>query len=305
MANSKAETAKAMVLAALVADALALGVHWDYQPQRILEQHGRVGGFITPTTMYHTGKQAGEFTHYGDQTLVLLQSVAACKGFAPAHFMEQWQTLFADYSGYVDGATRNTLKNIADGAAPTAAGSDSSDLAGAARIAPLACALLDQPEAYIAAAKEQTLLTHNNPDVGKAAEFLARATLECANGAKPIQGMQSAAGQMDDETIAEWLESGLDFQEEDVTGATQKLGPSCSVGEAFPAMVQCVAHNESDLKTCLVDCVMAGGDSAARAMPAAMILAASPVGGMPAIPREWIDALVHNEAIRKALAAFE
>jgi ADP-ribosylglycohydrolase len=59
---------------AFVADALSLGVHWVYNTGVIDKKFGRVERYYDPLTSYHKGKQAGDFTHYGDQMLVLLES---------------------------------------------------------------------------------------------------------------------------------------------------------------------------------------------------------------------------------------
>ena len=76
------DKAEALALASFAADSLALGVHWIYDAQKISNQFGRVEKFLKPREdSYHATKDRGEFTHYGDQQLVLLESVAAKKGF--------------------------------------------------------------------------------------------------------------------------------------------------------------------------------------------------------------------------------
>ena len=68
------DNAKAMVLASFVADALALGVHWIYNTNVIDKKWGRVEAYIKPERpTFHPSKDRGEFTHYGDQTRVLLK----------------------------------------------------------------------------------------------------------------------------------------------------------------------------------------------------------------------------------------
>ncbi|GAF85785.1 unnamed protein product, partial [marine sediment metagenome] len=89
------EKPKAMVLASLAADSLALGVHWIYNTHVIDKKFGRVEHFLKPERpTYHPTKDRGEFTHYGDQTLILLESVAECEGFNLSDFAERWQKLF-------------------------------------------------------------------------------------------------------------------------------------------------------------------------------------------------------------------
>jgi ADP-ribosylglycohydrolase len=136
------DKAKAMVLASFAADSLALGVHWIYNTNVIDKKWGRVENYIKPERpTFHPTKELGEFTHYGDQTLVLLKSIAAGSGFDKINFAKQWQHFFESYEGYVDGATKATIENIKAGQEPTDAGSDSDDFAGADRIAPLVTAI--------------------------------------------------------------------------------------------------------------------------------------------------------------------
>ena len=78
---------KAMVLASFAADSLALGVHWIYNTGVIDKKFGQVERFIKPERpTYHPTKDLGEFTHYGDQSLILLESVSACNGFDLSDF---------------------------------------------------------------------------------------------------------------------------------------------------------------------------------------------------------------------------
>ena len=132
------ENTKAMVLASFAADALALGAHWIYDISVIKEKIGRVTVYHAPLAdSFHQGKQKGDFTHYGDQMLVLLRSMASGKGFSLDAFARQWRDSFDDYTGYRDHATGQTLKNFNAGLAPDRAGSRSTDLGGASRMAPL------------------------------------------------------------------------------------------------------------------------------------------------------------------------
>jgi ADP-ribosylglycohydrolase len=155
---------KAMVLASFAADSLSLGVHWIYNTNVIDKKWGRVETYIKPERpTYHPTKDLGEFTHYGDQTMFLLESISAHAGFDLNDFADRWQQLFNTYDGYFDGATKATIENIASGKPSIESGSDSDDFAGAARIAPLAYIYQNDLEPLITSVRAQTALTHNNP----------------------------------------------------------------------------------------------------------------------------------------------
>ena len=78
------DKAKAMVLASFAADSLALAPHWIYSINKIARDFGRIENFLDPDPdSYHHTKKKGDFTHYGDQSFMLLESLAARGSFDP------------------------------------------------------------------------------------------------------------------------------------------------------------------------------------------------------------------------------
>ena len=66
--------AQAMVIGAFVGDSLSLGVHSIYDTEQIIRQAGPITDLLSPTAgSYHPTKKRSEFTHYGDQSLLLLK----------------------------------------------------------------------------------------------------------------------------------------------------------------------------------------------------------------------------------------
>ncbi len=119
------QRAKNSILGAFVADAATMGFHWLYSQRRISENapvepefrqpsasdfEGNVGYFA------HAAKQAGEFSHYGEQAWVMLEAMAANGGQYEKHL---YQDTFRDhfgyggeFRGYIDRPTRETLDTI-------------------------------------------------------------------------------------------------------------------------------------------------------------------------------------------------
>ena len=282
------EQRKAMVLGSFSADALALGVHWIYNTNVIDKKFGRVEIYLQPVRpTYHPTKMLGELTHYGDQTMILLESVSSRAGFDLDDFSQRWQSLFENYEGYVDKATKGTLENIESGKSPSQAGSESDDLAGASRIAPLLYAYGDDPEKLTASATSQTAFTHNNPQVIKSAMFFSKVTYQVLKGASPVAAIQSTKREeFKSDPIAEWIELGLQGLAQETRPAILELGQMCATQAAFPGVIHLIAKYETDLKQALVENVMAGGDSAARGLIVGMVLGAHL--GMDAIPQKWL-----------------
>ena len=283
------EKPKAMVLASFVADSLALGVHWIYNTRVIDKKFGRVDHFIKPERpTYHPTKNRGEFTHYGDQSLLLLKSVAECQGFDLTDFSERWQKLFDNYDGYVDGATKGTLENLASGKSPTQAGSGSDDLAGASRISSLVYVYRNDLKRLIDSARAQTAFTHNNPPVIQSAVFFASIAHQILAGTTPLAAIEQAQkDEFHSDPFKEWIQMGLESTERDSRQAILDLGQMCEISAAFPGVVHLIAKYENDLKTALVENVMAGGDSAGRGLLVGLVLGAHL--GMEAIPAQWLN----------------
>jgi len=299
------DKAKSMVLASFIGDALALGPHWEYDPDALAARFGQVAGYVDPAPDgYHAGKKAGALTHYGDQTLVLLRSLADRGGFDLDDFARQWRALFHDYPGYVDGATRMALKIFDFGEGPGNSGSNSADLAGASRVAPLVYALHRDLPALVEAVRDQTKMTHNHAQVIESAEFFARTAREALAGAPPREAMAMAAeGGYASAPIGRWLEAGLQSAGEDTVAAIGRFGRSCHIDEAMPGVIHLLVRYAGDLPAGLIQNVMAGGDSAARGMLAGMVLGAAQ--GPAAIPKAWLDGLACRKAVEAALAAYD
>ena len=285
------DRAKAMVLASFAADALALGVHWIYNTNVIDKKWGRVEEYIKPERpTFHPTKGLGEFTHYGDQTLVLLKSVAASSGFDINNFAEKWQQFMKSYEGYIDGATKATLENMKAGKHPTRAGSDSDDFAGAARIAPLVYNYRDDITKLMDSARAQTAVTHNNQEVIDTAAFFGSVAINVLNGKRPLNAIRlTLEERFDQEPYSSWVEDGITSAEKDTRQAMLDLGQMCEIQAAFPCVIHLIAKYEDNLKEGLIENAMAGGDSAARGLTVGMVLGAHL--GIDAIPPKWLSDL--------------
>jgi len=294
-----------MVLASFAADSLALGVHWIYDAEKIKQDFGRVDALRKPLpNSYHPTKEKGEFTHYGDQTFVLLESIAAKRGFDLSDFSTRWRDLFKTYRGYFDQATKMTLQNLAQGRAIEEAGSSSTDLSGAARIAPLVFLYHKDSETLVKAARAQTQMTHNNPLVIDSAEFFARVCRKVLDGSSPAKAMTEVGAQrFKGLPLFAWVKEGIESAGEESVSTIARFGQSCHTDEAFPGVVHLIAKYEKDLKEALVQAVMAGGDSAGRGLMVGMVLGAHL--GDRGLPKEWVSEMRRGKEILRLLEQIE
>jgi len=294
--------AQAMVLAAFAADSRALGVHWIYDTEQIDRQVGRIADLLPPAEgSYHPQKKRGEFTHYGDQSLHLLHHLVKNHGqFSLPEYARDWQSFMSQYSGYLDRASRATLQNLEGGAAPDTCGSPSTDLGGAARIAPLIYCYREDLEGLLVAVRAQTALTHSGPGSVDGAVFLARSCFAILHGATPRAAfIEALAGGIDDIDLDLRLRRCLDLPDGSIRQAVKEFGQMCSITAALPGAMYTVLQRENSIEEALIETAMAGGDSAARGMVVGMILGAGP--GMAKIPVRWLDNLVRYQEIKAAL----
>jgi ADP-ribosylglycohydrolase len=285
------ENGKGMVLASFVADSLALGVHWIYDTARIEEEFGRVDALLKPASdSYHSTKERGGFTHYGDQTFVLLESLAAKKGFDLDDFAMRWRRLFEAYDGYYDQATKATLQNFSLHKRPVEAGSPSNDLSGASRVAPLVFCYQEDLDTLVEAARDQTRMTHNDPHVIDGAEFFARVSWLVLRGTPPVLAIEEVSNErFVNSPLWQWVKDGIESRTEESVSTIARFGQSCHVDDAFSGVVHLIAKYENNLEEALVQAVMAGGDSAGRGMVVGMVLGAHL--GEQALPEEWLAGL--------------
>jgi len=295
---------KAAVFGSFVADALSLGPHWVYNTNVIDKKFGVVDRFLDPLTSYHKGKQAGDLTHYGDQMLVLLDSVAANAGFNLEQFAVDWRRFMDSYDGYFDTATKTTLQNMTDGHQYPDCGSPSDDLGGAARIAPLAGVHYSDLQQLVDAARAQTALTHNNRAVIGGAEFFAHVVFKVLGGLRPAEAIGEAGREAaENETLQDLLSAGLESRSRDSRQTIAEFGQTCAIEAAFPATIHLITKYEDNFKQAMIANVMAGGDSAARGMLTGMVLGA--YHGLAGIPEPWLAGLKGIDRINASLAALE
>lgn len=297
-------SAQAAVLVSLAADALSLGAHWFYDTAEIDRRFGRVEELLAPPPdSFHAGKERGQFTHYGDQTLVLLESVAACKGFDLADFARRWQALFTTgYRGYVDKATSATLENLQRGLGPEQCGSTSADLGGAARMAPLVWWYRQDRDQLLEAVRVQTAMTHNNPAVLAGAAFIARTAWSVLAGAAPQAALEAALEEgVADIDLDIRLRSALESAGKDTRTVIGRFGQMCGIASALPGAVHLICSYADDPRTALIENVQAGGDSAARGLVAGLVLGAR--HGVDAVPGGWLTGMQRYDRLFELLEA--
>lgn len=283
-----------LLFGSFCADALSLGVHWIYDANELAQKHGRVTGYQAPgPDSYHPHKQAGDQGHVGDQALCLLTFLKREKRWDTVAFMDEWLGMWPTYNDYIDGATKTTLGNIQNQTDKTQGGSDSVEIAGPARIAPLVSFLAQAPEnEVVQAAIEQTKLTHRSPEAEETASFLAKASYRLIHGARLEDTVR--------ETAPEWaLKSANSVLPQNAVDAIAKLGPACSISSALPSVIYLALKHGENTEIALIENAMAGGDNCARGLALGMLLGAA--NGYTSIPEQWRNDLNGATALHELI----
>jgi ADP-ribosylglycohydrolase len=281
------------VLSTLVADAQALGPHWIYDQAAIAATFTNFSQFAAPMATYHEGKRAGDFTHYGDQTMLLVRHMKNHGGrFDLASFASEWRAFWENPSNksYRDGATKSTLANLQDGKSPSESGSASVDISAVGRIAPLL--RLGSTTEILAAVKAHTSFTHS-AEVVQAAEWFAKITLAVAAGTAPDEAVRA--------TIPEsHLAAGTASAASGATDADalKQYGLGCKTEMALPGVIHLIVRYGDDGTKAMEQNLFAGGDTSGRGMILAMVYGAMP----SAKPSELADKLTVASELQALLS---
>jgi len=270
---------QAAILSTFAADGLALGWHWIYNAAEIKKP---INKLIDPNSKFHPKEKAGDLTCFGDVMLVLLQSIKAKSKFDASHFSEQWKAIWTDqYTGYVDSSTKATLANLAKGAEPTEAGSESHDFTPVGRISPLLLVCKDE-KSLAENAVLQAKMTHNHPLVLAATDFFARVTYDVLHGSTPTQAIKERVKAVENKDVSALINAGVASKDKETVAAVKEFGASCDIKCCLPSAIHCIVKYEDNMSQAIEENIAAGGESATRAMAIATVLGA--YHGPKAIP---------------------
>jgi ADP-ribosylglycohydrolase len=274
------------IMASLVADAYVLGAHWVYDEEQLKKLPINWETLNDAQSIWHKEKLKGDFTHYGDQTLHLLEYMSKNKVFYKNDYYSFWKEKMYNYSGYIDGATRNSLENI---------GSESNDLSICGRIAPLLIDA-DSKDVFLKRVKELTEITHNTKLAILSTAFFAELLWDSKQNQDIKKNIQALKNKYPE--LSRWIDAGVKSKDADTFTSIRDFGPACGIEDGFAGVIHLLSL-EDDFKTLMQKNAKAGGDSSARGMTVAMILATQDDFEAP---QKWINDINTTEKIKKYLS---
>lgn len=275
------EKIKDLVTTALVVDSYCLGMHWIYDESQLLDDSFDWQKLNAPKALWHKGKTAGDFTHYGDQTLWLYEFLKDKNSFNENEYKDFWFEKMKNYTGYVDGASKNTISNIENNLIPS--GSNSTDMSIIGRIAPL-LKVSNTKEEFLKNVEKFVKTTHNSQKAIDCADFFARLLIMVLEKEDIFESILKLEKQYD-KSIVTMIQKGLATKNEDSFKAIRDLGPACDIEGGFSGVIHLLSKYDN-LKNMIINNAKAGGDSSARAMIAAIIFVASK--DISELPKEWL-----------------
>ena len=284
------ERLRGLLFGAMIGDAFALPAHWQYDTGVLESQFKDYDHYIPVLNHpYHGDKHIGGQTHYGDQALLMLRSIASNEGFNLNAYRAHWCHMMAKYQGYMDKASKESLILLESG---SKTGSNSDDLAGFTICAPLITYHFDDEKLfeYLDGAVK---LTHDSISLVKTSHFLTYALLELIIGKSLEDAFAVACEKVPDQR--QWLDRIERYSEFDATTIVKNFGQSCSFNFALPSALSIALKYKDDFLGAMRANVLAGGDSAARGMLIGMVLGT--YLGYPQLPDDLKTHLGHRDLL--------
>ncbi len=315
MESSKKREIPDALLGALVADAVAMPVHWYYDRAALVRDYGMVDRFLAPRSPhadsilwrsryepinargdilreqarywgqrgvhYHQFLAAGENTLNFQLAVELFEMVRAAGKYDPEAWLEKYiefmLTPGRHRDTYVEEYHRAFFTNLARGRKPQACGIDDVHIGGLSQVPALIAALGAGNPELVEIVKTHVELTHRNDGVIRAAVCLTRIHAALAAGAD-LRGaiLEHASEHVSAKKAAKW--SGMP----DVEVVGRVLSPACYIADAFPAALYLAWKYAGDFSGGVLANANVGGDNCHRGAVTGSLL-----GAANGVPEKW------------------
>jgi len=272
--------ADAMIWGSFVADAATMGLHWLYDQNRIRDVAPDAPEFVAPNAdnfagvpafFAHATRRAGDLSQYGEQQLVMLQSLAAQGRYDRADYQARFRAHFGyggGYVGYIDRPTRDTL------------------------LPALVARHADDPQ-LMTHVEDAVRVTNNNDTAVSFAKTAAKLLQQVlATGAIPDLTTLIADA---DPVVKEAISTALNRTDETTQTITADIGMSCNLDLGVPSIFHNLATTTGYIAGVRSN-IYAGGDNCGRS-----IVLGAALGAVYGVPQDWIDLLTRKDAIAAAL----
>lgn len=305
---------------ALVADALAMPVHWYYDRAALDRDYGRLDRYLAPRNPHpdsilwrsrytppnpdadilheqaaywgQPGVHYHQFLAAGENTLNFQLARLLCRQVTDAgrYDADAWLTAYIDFmrtpgrhrDTYVEECHRGFFTRLAEGIPPRLCGIEDIHIGGLAAVPALFAALPDMPPADLRAiVAVHVALTHRHPRVLKAADTLV-CLLGIVAAGEPLRGAieSHATDWIAPQRLPDWS------QEDDREVVGLRLSPACYIDQAFPAALYLAWKYHDDFTAGVTANARVGGDNCHRGAVVGSLL-----GLALGVPSTWLEGL--------------
>jgi ADP-ribosylglycohydrolase len=209
----KQDKIKGAFFGAIVADALCLGSHYEYDAKKIYKAYGNkpIEKYMSPGEMmggqthgigwgernYHPGKSAGGTTDYGDYNILILEHLASQsdspKPFDVKEILPHWMNrLENSWGSWICTMTKETYVQVKQGVPVEHLGGISNAMA----IRHVSAHAYYNDEEDLVDIARKSMFTHKDLHALGGGEFFARVTHRVINGQSPKEAIENVAVQM-------------------------------------------------------------------------------------------------------------
>jgi ADP-ribosylglycohydrolase len=207
------EKIKGSFFSAIIADALCLGSHYEYDAKKIYAAYGEkpIERFMSPGEMmggethgigwgqrnYHPGKKAGGTTDYGDYNILVLEHLANTSNpprvFSVNELIPHWMNRLENgWGSWICTMTKETYGQIKQGVKVEYLGGISNAMA----IRHVAAHAYYETEEELVDVARKAMFTHKDYSALGGGEFFARVTHRVLRGEEPRSAIEDVAVQM-------------------------------------------------------------------------------------------------------------
>jgi ADP-ribosylglycohydrolase len=314
------------LLGLYIGDALAMPVHWYYNPQALNRDYGRVTDYMAPRnphpdsilwrSSYRAPNAKGEILHdqaqywgqkgvhyhqflrAGENTLnvklcnLLIESLNAIGTYDADDYLNKYLAFMTTPGNhrdtYIEECHRNFFANYARGRAPRKCGVTEKHIGGLVGIIPIVAYYFNQPEKAREAATTHLALTHPGHKMEIAGSLVIQILLKVFHGIGLKAAILEEIEAQRYPLLGHPFEKWLGDPDDGVIGP--RFSTACYVEDAVPAVVYLALKYHDDPEQALIVNTNLGGDNAARGSILGALLGAS--CGIERFPRRWIDGLV-------------
>jgi ADP-ribosylglycohydrolase len=304
---------------ALIADAVAMPVHWYYDRAALDRDHPGLSGYAAPKRVhpdsilwrsryepagpegdilhdqaqywgkrdihYHQFLDAGENTLNSKLAVELAALVKRNRHWDAERWLEEYVAFMrrpgSHRDTYVEEYHRHFFTNLAHGRKPINCGVRDEHIGGLVPVAALVAALGDRHPDLREIVRQHVNLTHKDRDVLAAADALVRILVRvCRGGPLREAILEEATDWISAAKLADW--AGLP----DRTVVGTRLSTACYIPDAFPAALVLAWRHHDNFTAGVLANALCGGDNCHRgAVVGALLGAANP------IPRPFLEGL--------------